>query len=164
MKPTVLFERQDALAIVTLSNPGKMNALNLSMWQDLGDVMNQLSADPSVRCVILRGEGEQAFAAGADVGEFPSVRANRAQARSYAEVTSAAMRAVAECQHPVIAMIHGVCVGGGLEIAALCDLRTHRRTGRQQLFLLRHRRLSDRSERFHRESQTTIQGEITWDR
>jgi enoyl-CoA hydratase len=63
MKPTVLFERQDALAIVTLSNPGKMNALNLSMWQDLGDVMNQLSADPSVRCVILRGEGEQAFAA-----------------------------------------------------------------------------------------------------
>ncbi|MNQ79055.1 putative enoyl-CoA hydratase echA8 [compost metagenome] len=123
MKPTVLIERQDTVAIVTLSNPGKMNALNLSMWQDLGDVMTELSADSSIRCVVLRGEGEQAFAAGADVGEFPSVRANAAQARTYAEVTSMAMRAVADCVHPVIAMIHGVCVGGGLEIAALCDLR-----------------------------------------
>lgn len=123
MKPTVLIERQDALAIVTLSNPGKMNALTLSMWQDLHDVMLDLSADDSLRCVILRGAGEQAFAAGADVGEFPSVRANATQAHAYAEVTSKAMRAVAECPHPVVAMIHGVCVGGGLEIAALCDLR-----------------------------------------
>lgn len=123
MKPTVLIERQDSLAIVTLSNPGKMNALTLSMWQDLHDVMLELAADDSLRCVILRGAGEQAFAAGANVGEFPSVRANASQAHAYAEVTSKAMRAVAECPHPVIAMIHGVCVGGGLEIAALCDLR-----------------------------------------
>ena len=123
MKPTVLIDRQDSLATVTLSHPGKMNALTLSMWQDLGDAMTVLSADASVRCVILRGAGEQAFAAGADVSEFPSVRANLAQAREYAEVTSAAMRAVVDCPHPVIAMIHGVCVGGGLEIAALCDLR-----------------------------------------
>lgn len=123
MKPTVLIERQDSLAIVTLSNPGKMNALTLSMWQDLHDVMLKLAADDSLRCVILRGAGEQAFAAGADVGEFPSIRANATQAHAYAEVTAKAMRAVAECPHPVIAMIHGVCVGGGLEIAALCDLR-----------------------------------------
>ncbi|WP_397453736.1 enoyl-CoA hydratase-related protein [Pseudomonas sp. NA-150] len=123
MKPSVLIERQDSLAIVTLSNPEKMNALTLSMWQDLRDVMVELSADDSLRCVILRGAGEQAFAAGADVGEFPSVRADASQARIYADVTSAAMRAVSECPHPVVAMIHGVCVGGGLEIAALCDLR-----------------------------------------
>ncbi|WP_312407743.1 enoyl-CoA hydratase-related protein [Pseudomonas rhodesiae] len=123
MKPTVFIERQAAIAIVTLSHPGKMNALTLSMWQDLGDVIRELSADTSVRCVVLRGAGEQAFAAGADVSEFPSVRANQGQARHYAEITSAAMRAVVECPHPVIAMIHGVCVGGGLEIAALCDLR-----------------------------------------
>lgn len=61
MKPTVLIERQAAIAIVTLSHPGKMNALTLSMWQDLGDVMTELSADTSVRCVILRGAGEQAL-------------------------------------------------------------------------------------------------------
>ncbi|KJZ63394.1 enoyl-CoA hydratase-related protein [Pseudomonas fluorescens] len=123
MKPTVLIDRQDSLATVTLSHPGKMNALTLSMWQDLGDVMTELSADATVRCVVLRGADEQAFAAGADVSEFPTVRANAAQARVYADITSRAMRAVADCPHPVIAMIHGVCVGGGLEIAALCDLR-----------------------------------------
>ncbi|MDE1198865.1 MAG: enoyl-CoA hydratase-related protein [Pseudomonas sp.] len=123
MKPTVLIERQDSVAIVTLHNPEKMNALTLSMWQDLRDVMSELSSDLNLRCVVLRGAGEQAFAAGADVGEFPNVRANADQARRYADVTNAAMRAVAECPHPVIAMIHGVCVGGGLEIAALCDLR-----------------------------------------
>lgn len=123
MKPTVLIERQDSIAIVTLSNPEKMNALTLSMWQDLRDVMTEVSADLDLRCVVLRGAGEQAFAAGADVSEFPIVRGDTAQARSYADVTSAAMRAIAECTHPVIAMIHGVCVGGGLEIAALCDLR-----------------------------------------
>lgn len=123
MNPTVLIDRQDSLAIVTLSHPGKMNALTLSMWQDLGDVMTELSADTRVRCVVLRGAGEQAFAAGADVGEFPAVRANQAQARVYADTTTKAMRSVADCPHPVIAMIHGVCVGGGLEIAALCDVR-----------------------------------------
>lgn len=123
MTPNVLIERQDAVAIVTLSNPGKMNALNLSMWQELRDAMQQLSADADVRCVVLRGAGEQAFAAGADVGEFPAVRANGEQARAYAAVTNAALAAIAQCPHPVIAMIHGVCVGAGLEIAALCDLR-----------------------------------------
>jgi len=123
MKPTVLIERQDALAIVTLSNPEKMNALTLSMWHDLRAAMNELSADDSVRCIVLRGAGEKAFAAGADIGEFFQVRTDAAQARTYADVTASAMRAIAECSHPVIAMIHGVCVGGGLEIAALCDLR-----------------------------------------
>lgn len=123
MTPNILIERQDAVALVTLSNPGKMNALTLSMWQGLREAMSQLSADPEVRCVVLRGAGEQAFAAGADVGEFPSVRADGEQARGYAEVTNAAMAAIVQCPHPVIAMIHGVCVGGGLEIAALCDLR-----------------------------------------
>ncbi|MFJ3487797.1 enoyl-CoA hydratase-related protein [Pseudomonas sp. NPDC090202] len=123
MKPSVLIERQDQLAIVTLDNPGKMNALTLSMWQDLRNVMAELSADLDLRCVILRGAGEHAFAAGADVSEFPTVRANAEQARHYAEITSAAMRTIADCPHPVVAQIHGVCVGGGLEIAALCDLR-----------------------------------------
>lgn len=123
MKPSVLIDRQDSLAIVTLSNPEKMNALTLSMWQDLRDVMVELSSDDDLRCVVLRGSGEQAFAAGADVGEFPILRADVTQARLYADITSAAMRAVRECIHPVVAMIHGVCVGGGLEIAALCDVR-----------------------------------------
>jgi enoyl-CoA hydratase/carnithine racemase len=116
-------ERDGDIAIVSLDNPEKMNALTLSMWRDLGAAMQQLSADDTVRCVVLRGAGSKAFAAGADISEFAAQRSNREQARSYAEITTAAMEAIEHCRHPVVAMIHGVCVGGGLEIAALCDIR-----------------------------------------
>jgi len=123
MGDKITIERNGDIAIVTLDNPEKMNALTLSMWRDLGDAMTQLSDDDGVRCVILRGAGTKAFAAGADIGEFATLRSNREQARAYAEVTTNAMDAIEHCRHPVVAMIHGVCVGGGLEIASLCDIR-----------------------------------------
>jgi enoyl-CoA hydratase/carnithine racemase len=111
------------IATVTLNNPQRLNALNKAMWQKLGEVMHELSADDSLRCVVLRGAGEKAFAAGADIAEFASERANAVQAKTYGELIHATMQAVAQCRHPTLAMIHGACVGGGLEIAACCDLR-----------------------------------------
>jgi enoyl-CoA hydratase/carnithine racemase len=123
MNGSVLVECDGGLATVTLHNPEKMNALTLAMWRELGVAMTALSAQDELRCVVLRGAGQQAFAAGADVLEFADVRSDSAQARRYAEVTHAAMEAVAACRHPTLAMIHGVCVGGGLEIASVCDLR-----------------------------------------
>ncbi|SAL11791.1 short chain enoyl-CoA hydratase [Caballeronia peredens] len=123
MGDRLTIERDGDIATISLDNPDKMNALTLSMWRELGKAMEALSADDEIRCVILRGAGTRAFAAGADISEFAAQRSNREQARSYADVTTAAMQAIEQCRHPVIAMIHGVCVGGGLEIASLCDIR-----------------------------------------
>jgi enoyl-CoA hydratase/carnithine racemase len=120
----VIVERDGAIATVVLSHPGKLNALTLSMWEALARAMQVLSADDTLRCVVLRGAGERAFAAGADISEFARVRDDAEQGRRYhREFVSGALRAVDECRHPTIAMIHGACIGGGLEIACMCDLR-----------------------------------------
>jgi enoyl-CoA hydratase/carnithine racemase len=85
--------------------------------------MDALSADDELRCVIVRGAGERAFSPGNDIGEFARERSNKAQARAYGAVMHATAHALAHCPIPLVAQIHGICVGGGLEIAALCDLR-----------------------------------------
>ena len=123
MANTILIDRDNTTAVVTLNKPEKMNALNLEMWGGLAKAFQDLSADHSLRCIVLRGAGDKAFAAGADVAEFAAVRSNVEQARAFARITHTAMQAIATCPHPVIAMIHGACVGGGLEIASVCDMR-----------------------------------------
>ncbi|MDH3407123.1 MAG: enoyl-CoA hydratase-related protein [Gammaproteobacteria bacterium] len=119
----ILVDRDADIATVTLNRPEKLNALTKPMWNRLGEVMRELSADDSLRCVVLRGAGEKSFAPGNDISEFANTRSNSAQAREYGVVHHAALAALGECRHPMVAMIHGICVGGGLEIAAQCDLR-----------------------------------------
>ena len=119
----VVVQREDTLAIVTLNRPDKLNALNRAMWVDLAESFEALADEPWVRCIVLRGAGTRAFSPGADISEFESQRANVTQARDYGEVMRRAIAALDGCPHPVVAMIHGVCVGGGLEVAALADLR-----------------------------------------
>jgi enoyl-CoA hydratase len=119
----VLVLRDGAIATVILNRPDKLNALTLGMWQALGETIGALSSDDGLRCIILRGAGEKAFSPGNDIGEFATARANKTQAIAYGHVMHETLRALAECRHPLIAQIHGLCVGGGLEIAALCDLR-----------------------------------------
>jgi enoyl-CoA hydratase/carnithine racemase len=124
MTPTILVTRDGAIATVALHNPEKRNALTLSMWQALKLEFDALSLDDSVRCVVLRGHGRAAFAAGADIAEFARVRDNAQQARVYhRQHVAGALEAIAACRHPTVAMIHGACAGGGLEIACQCDLR-----------------------------------------
>lgn len=113
----------NTVATVALNNPERLNALNKPTWARLGDVMRELSADDTLRCVVLRGAGDKAFAAGADIAEFANERANAAQAKSYGNLIHDTMQSVAACKHPTVAMIKGACVGGGLEIAACCDMR-----------------------------------------
>jgi enoyl-CoA hydratase len=115
--------REGAIATVVLDRREKMNALTKSMWRGLGEAIDALAADSGVRCVIVRGAGEKAFSPGNDIGEFATERSNKTQAIAYGRVMHAAAAALVRCPHPIVAEIHGVCVGGGLEIAALCDLR-----------------------------------------
>lgn len=129
--PAILVERDSPIATVALCNPGKLNVLTAAMWQALTREMEALSADDELRCVILRGAGDQAFAAGADIAEFAQVRNSVDQGKRYhRELVSGALKAIDQCRHPTLAMIHGPCVGGGLEIACQCDLRIAGRSAR----------------------------------
>jgi enoyl-CoA hydratase len=123
MSGEILLARDGDIATVTLSNPGKLNALGLGSWKRLGAVMRELDADKDLRCVVMRGAGDKAFAAGADISEFETTRRNAKSAKKYGAVLEATMGAIARCRHPIVAMIHGVCVGGGLEVITQCDLR-----------------------------------------
>ena len=120
---SIRVSRDGFIATVTLNRPDKLNALTKPMWRALGAAVTQLSADDSVRCIVLRGAGERAFSPGNDIGEFAAERSNKAQAIDYGAIMHATAQALEECRHPVVAQIHGICVGGGLEIAALADIR-----------------------------------------
>ncbi len=125
MQPDAILTRRDdtgLVATVTLNRPEKLNALDLPMWQGLAEAFEILSEDEALRCVVLEGAGK-AFAAGADIGEFDTVRATAQQAKDYDLVMRRALTAVRECPAPVVARIDGACVGGGLELACQADLR-----------------------------------------
>jgi enoyl-CoA hydratase/carnithine racemase len=115
-------DKDGRLAVVRLNRADKRNALTLAMWRELGQTFEALEQDDRVRCVVVRGSGEH-FAAGADLSEFPHLRATTEQAEAYGRQMIGALLAVRDCRHPTIAAIEGLCVGGGLEIGLMCDLR-----------------------------------------
>jgi enoyl-CoA hydratase len=124
MDDTILVENAAGpVARVILNRPEKLNALTRPMWKRLGEAFNELSASESVRCIVIRGAGTKAFAPGNDISEFATERSNVEQARAYGEDMRRTIEAIANCRHPVVAEIHGICVGGGLEIAGLADIR-----------------------------------------
>jgi enoyl-CoA hydratase len=111
------------VAWLVLRNPARLNAVRLEMWQALPGAVAGLGADPTVRVLVMRGDGEEAFASGADISEFRSHRQDAAAAAAYEETTARAFEALLACEKPLVAMIHGVCIGGGLALAACADLR-----------------------------------------
>jgi len=123
MSDLILVERDDAVATVVLNRPEKLNAMTKPLWKRLGEVLEALSADPALRCIVLRGAGGKAFSPGNDISEFETTRSNPDQARAYGEILHRSLGALKDCPVPTVALIEGICVGGGLEIAALCDLR-----------------------------------------
>jgi enoyl-CoA hydratase/carnithine racemase len=104
-------------------SPAKRNALNNAMWAGIPPAMAQLDADPQVRCVALRGSGREAFSAGADISEFEKIRAQQSAVAEYDGLLDRVLHAIQGSRKPSVAMIHGFCLGGGLEIALACDLR-----------------------------------------
>jgi enoyl-CoA hydratase len=119
----VRVEREGALALVTLCNPARLNAMTRAMWLQLRAAFEALDADAQLRCVLIRGEGG-AFCAGGDISEYPSFRFDEAQLANFHEVEVwGALQALLDCPVPVVAQIEGACMGAGLEIASCCDIR-----------------------------------------
>lgn len=112
-----------AVAHLVLDRPEKRNALNLEMWQSIPPLVAQAEADPAVKAIVVRGVDRTAFAAGADISQFHERFRNRDSALTYMNAVNGAAGALANCLKPAIALIHGDCVGGGVEIAIACDLR-----------------------------------------
>lgn len=122
---TVVEERpRPELAILRLSNPGRLNSFTVRMWKELTQLVVQLGASNSgVRCIIITGADTSAFAAGSDISEFRKDRANLGQARQYGQVVGTALRTLEACEVPLVAMVRGACIGGGLAVASLCDIQ-----------------------------------------
>jgi enoyl-CoA hydratase/carnithine racemase len=123
MTGTVHFKKDGTVATVTIDNQERLNALSTPMWRQLGEAFAALSADEGIRCVVLRGAGDKAFAAGADIAAFETERYDVASAKKYGKIVHGALDSISHCPHPVVALIKGPCVGGGLEIVSRCDLR-----------------------------------------
>jgi len=123
MTSELLEERDGGIVTLVINRPAKLNAMTKPLWGLLGETVRRLDADDTVRCIVLRGAGGKAFSPGNDIAEFTTERSNAAQARDYGAIMHATLGALAACRHPLVALIEGICVGGGLEIAALCDLR-----------------------------------------
>ena len=119
----VRLTRDGDIATVILNRPEKLNTITLEVWRQLGVTMRALDKDRSVRCIVIRGAGDRAFSPGADISEFDRTRSNAKKAAAYGKVMHPTLTAIRECRHPTVAMINGLCVGGGLEIATMCDLR-----------------------------------------
>lgn len=119
----VAVQRVDEVAVVTLAKPEARNSLALASWRRLEAVFHELGEQSALRAVVVRGAGPGAFAAGADIKEFPATRMTAAAATDYNESIARALRAVAAVPVPVVAAVHGLAVGGGCELSAACDVR-----------------------------------------
>ena len=123
MSDHVLVEQDGAIATVVLNRPKLKNAISLAMWSEIATLTERLSRDDSVRAIVYRGAGTNAFASGADISEFEEHRKDVATALAYSKETEAAYSAVRLCSKPTVAMIFGFCMGGAMGIAMACDLR-----------------------------------------
>jgi enoyl-CoA hydratase len=122
-KNPLLVEHEPPLGWMIINRPERRNALNYETWVRMGEAVTELNADPDVRVIIMRGSTLEAFISGADISEFPSHRANAEQARLYRSAPGNATAALVNSPKPVIAMIAGICIGGGLQVALSCDIR-----------------------------------------
>ncbi|MBL8807101.1 MAG: enoyl-CoA hydratase/isomerase family protein, partial [Rhodospirillales bacterium] len=111
------------IVTVILNRPEKLNAISSALWAQLGEAMRALNAEDDIGCIVLRGAGDRAFGPGADISEFETTRKTTRMAVAYGKVMHATLAAIDGCRHPTVALIHGLCVGGSLEIAAMCDMR-----------------------------------------
>lgn len=121
--PELITRVEGAVGVVVFSNPAKMNAMSIDMWNGLPKAVAELDANPAVRVIVFKGEGEKAFISGADISQFEKLRGTVEAQVEYNRAVENAYTAPMRAQKPVIASIRGICIGGGLGLAAACDLR-----------------------------------------
>lgn len=119
----LLILREPPLATLLINRPASRNAVNAQVWRELAQQAKILAQDKEVRVLIICGAGDKAFISGADVAEFPAIRANAELTAEYDRLANTALQALIDAPQPVIAMINGVCFGGGVLLALACDLR-----------------------------------------
>jgi enoyl-CoA hydratase len=120
--PCLRYQKDGRIAWIIADNSARMNAYTAAMWRAIPEHVATAVADPEVRIIVLRGAGDKAFSAGADISEFETSRTGDA-AKVYDALNDAAFQALTRCPKPTVAMIHGFCLGGGLGLALCCDLR-----------------------------------------
>ena len=119
----ILVHRAGPIGTLVFSNIEKHNALTGQMWESLPVRIAELDADPEIRVIVLKGDGDKAFVSGADVSQFGAERTEPGAQQRYNQSVEAAYRAPARASKPVLAQIRGICFGGGLGLAAACDIR-----------------------------------------
>ena len=121
--PKMLAEVNDGICWITFNAPEKRNAMSLDMWQGLGEILGKLQEEKSLRVLILKGAGDAAFVSGADISEFEDKRSSQRDRDAYEAAFDDALDKLANFATPVVAMIRGYCIGGGLAIALNTDIR-----------------------------------------
>ncbi len=116
-------EKEGPLGWIIFNQPEKRNAVSQEMWEMVPDMVRDLEEDDDIRVIILRGAGDQAFVAGADISQFKDRRRNMEDELEYRRISGRGSQSLANIQKPLLAMIQGYCVGGGVGIALTCDIR-----------------------------------------
>jgi enoyl-CoA hydratase len=123
MPDRMLAEKDGAIGWMIFDHPERRNAVTQAMWLQIGEILEDFAKDEAIRVVVLKGAGDKAFVSGADISQFGQQRRNAAEVAASNRLTDVARQALATFSKPTIAMIHGYCLGGGLAIALMCDLR-----------------------------------------
>lgn len=119
----MLAEKDGAIGWMIFNNPARRNAMSLEMWEGVSNIIDEFVRDPAIRLIVMRGAGDKAFVSGADISQFEEKRNNAESAAAYAEVSKAAWQRLNTLEKPLIAMIRGFCMGGGLAVAMRADVR-----------------------------------------
>ena len=119
----IIAENDGPVGRIILNNPERRNAISLDMWEGISEAFDEFATNPQIRCVVMSGAGEKAFASGADISQFKERRSNAQAAEEYAKISMAGRQKMLGCDKPFIAKIKGFCMGGGLGIALAADIR-----------------------------------------
>lgn len=123
MTDKIVATSAEGIGWLMLNNPAKRNAISLDMWQGMAEALARFEADPQVRCVVIHGAGGKSFAAGADISQFEDQRKSAEQAKLYDAAAAEGRKWLETFSKPLVAMIEGFCMGGGVVLAANADIR-----------------------------------------